>query len=575
MQDTGPKLGDILLRAGWVTQEQLQTALTVQAQSNRLLGAVMIEMDLVTSDQVREALASQAHIPSVDLSRTQLLPEITGLLPGEFCRRHSVVPIALDDDLVTVAAADPANVIAMDMVRAALPGRRLKIVAAHEPEIVSAIEGHQVSGSAQAHAFSLDLSELLSAVESGTDSRTDLSSIPKLMHLPGVIMAAERLFRDAAASRATRIIIEPTVDGARVRVYQNDEPVASSDVDGLAPFVLIARLKSMAQLDASNRGIPQQGVIAPSDDTGNLQVTVACLPTVTGERVSMRLLHSGGETTKPDSLGMARDVLAQFESMLATRSGLVLVAGHRSGLGRTLRGAAAVVAVADRTVISLERPVEQHVPGITQVPLPVSDPAQVATALLQAQDQEPDALIVSGTPDRRTAEAACEAAAERLVVLGVGADNIALAARRLLDLGLDPYALSATLVGAVAQRTARLVCAMCIRDLGEQPDLQNALLALGDAPQGVPAFRSGAGCQSCGDTGFSYVATIYEIAASTPGLRAALQRGASAGDLQALVSVEGSATIGAQVLALAWRGATPPDEALRVSLAERAINAGA
>ena len=568
--ETTHKLGDMLLAAGLITQEQLQAALGRQAQSNQLLGTVLVAMGLVTQADVRNALASQLHIPSVDLSRIELIPGVLALLPNEFCRRHRVVPIACDEDLVTVAAADPTNVIAMDMVRAALPGRRVKAVAAPEIDILHAIEGQLTPVRSAQGARPLDMGELIAAVEQTRESG-QAADPASLMYLPHVQAAFDSFLQYALNTKTTRIHVEPQPGGARVNMLQGDALIAWGELPVGAHTVLSAQLKAAAGLDFKDTRSAQHGVMAPAENEHGLQTTVSTLPTLTGERVTVQLLYADEESPGLGQLGIGPEALASFSEMLEARAGLVVIAGLRSAEAmRTLHAAAAALAAEGRSVISLERPIEACAPTITQVPLAPGGAETFASVMPLVRRHGPDTIVLSDATDKATLMAACDAASEHLILAGIRADSVATALRLGLDLGLDNHALAAMLLGAVGQRAVRTNCSQCTSEIMDRPELRQELLMLGEPPAGAASFRGGTGCESCGRTSFFDQVVLYEVAPPTAPLKLALQAGASAAELQRIVAGQGPPTIGSQVLAMAWSGQTAPVEALRVSHSERA-----
>jgi type II secretory ATPase GspE/PulE/Tfp pilus assembly ATPase PilB-like protein len=221
-----------------------------------------------------------------------------------------------------------------------------------------------------------------------------------------------------------------------------------------------------------------------------------------------------------------------------------------------------------RAVVSVEGPVERYLPGVTQVP---ASAETFAVMVAHARRQEARALAVGGTPDRPTAKEACEAALDCLVVLAVRGEDAASGLRALVDLGLDPCALGASLLGALGQRLLRLNCPECSRPIEVPAPTQSALRRLGPLPAGEPTFKAGGRCFACGHSGYAKAQGLFELALATPALQAALASEATERELRAVAVQDGMQPLGEQILARVWRGLTSPVEALRVGRVERFV----
>lgn len=564
------KLGEILVEAGLITHEQLEGALGRQTETGRLLGPILIEMGLVTEQDIMRALADQLSVPSVDLSKSEIPTEVATLLPEEFCRQHHVVPILVEGDTVTVAVGDPTNVFAMDLTRGVMSPREVAIVAATSSDIIAVINRTKAKVALQKSVRGIPLGELTAVLAARTDKRLRPTELADMARLPSVVDLSRTLLQEAQRSRATHIYIDPGPEFTSIRLLSDGATSHFGDLPPEAHDVIAARLKMLADLNLATTSVAQQGVLGADEVPQGFEVSVSALPTVDGERIAIRLLRSDDLRVGLSQLGLSQTALAEFASRLAAQKGLLAIAGPaHSGVTTTLYAIAVELTSVGRNVVAIEQPVERRLSMVSQVPLVVDGPDTFASMIGHVRRQDPDVIVVGATPDRRTAEAACAAAVDCLVIVALRAESAARAVRSLLDAGLDPYALSTCLAGASAQRLLRLNCVQCGHTMEPSSSLWASLMQLGTPPPQDPTFRAGRGCTACGQTAFGRAVAVFEVAAATPELRAALGTDPSVEELDELAREQGMQPLGDQILARAWRGETSPDEALRVGLPER------
>lgn len=564
------RLGEILVQAGLITTEQLGSALERQTQTRRLLGPILIEMGLVTEQDIMRALADQLSVPSVDLSKSEIPADVASLLPEEFCRQHHVVPILVEGDTVTVAVGDPTNVFAMDLSRGVLSPRQVRIVAATDSDIVGVINRTKAKVALQRSVRGIPLGELTAVLAARTDKRLRPTELADMARLPSMVDLSRTLLQEAQRSRATHIYIDPGPEFSSIRLLSDGATTHFGDLPAEAHDVVAARFKMLADLNLATTSVAQQGVLGAGEAPQGFEVSVSALPTVDGERIAVRLLRSDDVRVGLSQLGMSQAALGRFASLLAPRKGLIAVAGPaHSGVTSTLYAIAVELTSVGKNVVTIEQPVERRLSMVSQVPLMVDGPDTFASMIVHVRRQDPDVIVVGATPDRRTAEAACAAAVDCLVVVAVRAESAAGAVRSLLEAGLDPYALSTCLVGASAQRLVRLNCVQCAHEIEASPSLWSSLMQVGSAPSEDPRFRAGRGCVACGQTAFGRAAAAFEVLAATPELRSTLAPGPPIEEIDRIARDQGMQALGDQIVALAWSGETSPAEALRVGLPER------
>src|SRR5437867_2513914 len=449
------KLGEILVEEGLISHEQLERALLEQSRTDQLLGRILIDLKMVRESDLMAALAKQIGFRFVDLTDYQIDPSAAMLIPGQVARRYRALPMAYEDSRLLVAMADPANLFALDDIRT-ITGMEVQPVVATAADIEAAIRKYsrmdesvqQMASEASATAEH-DLKELeqaAAAVEEGP--------IVKMVNL---------LISQAITDRASDINIEPMERDVRIR-YRIDgvlQEVMRSPKNIQAG--LISRLKVMADINIAERRLPQDGRVGLTVGGKTVDLRLATLPTVYGEKIVIRILDKSSVLLKLEELGFQDTSFKRFQEAFTKPYGALLVTGPTgSGKSTTLYATLNILNKPNKNIITVEDPVEYRLSGINQMQMNVRAGLTFASALRSILRADPDIVLVGEIRDRETALIAVEAALTGHLVLSTLHTNDAPSSLpRLVEMGVEPYLVASSIDCVVAQRLARQLCPKC------------------------------------------------------------------------------------------------------------------
>jgi MSHA biogenesis protein MshE len=512
------RIGDLLIAHKVISQDQLNAALTDQKKSGRKLGRVLIENGFITEGQLLNFLAQQLNIPFIDLKRYNYKPEVVRLIPETHARRFRA--IALDDsrDALLVGLADPTDIFAYDELSRVLR-RPIRLAVVQEAELLKTIDRvyrktAEISGLAQ------ELQEELAA--SGVDLG-ELAAAEGLTDAP-VVKLLQSVFEDAVQVNASDIHIEPDERELRIRFRLDGVLRVQTTADRRIGPAMVSRVKLMAGLDISEKRLPQDGRCNVRVRDRSIDVRISTMPTQHGESVVMRLLNPLSGVLSLEQLGMPKPMLERFRRMLASPNGLVLVTGPTgSGKTTTLYAALQELNRPEFKILTVEDPVEYRLAGINQVQVNTKIELTFARVLRSMLRQDPDIILVGEMRDQETAEIGLRAAMTGHLVLSTLHTNDAVtSALRLVDMGVEPYMVAASLRGVISQRLVRRVCESC----AESYELPPAQMAVVRAEMGERAaelkFRRGRGCSHCNGTGYQGRIGLFEFLEMDAGLVEAL-----------------------------------------------------
>ncbi|OFX14669.1 MAG: type II secretion system protein GspE [Armatimonadetes bacterium RBG_19FT_COMBO_69_19] len=556
MRNPRKRIGDILVESGVVTPEQLQEALTRQRKTRERLGRVLVEMRVATERQIAQALADQLGLRFVTLASQRIDPAVIRLVPEGLARKRRVVPVSADGDSLVVAIADPLDVFAIDDV--AIAARRsVKAVVALESDIASAIERAYGMGAA-AQAVLGDVEELTdaAAAEEGEDA-----PVVRLVNL---------LLEQALKDRASDVHIEPEEGEIRVRYRIDGVLQTVMQVPRNVHPAVISRIKVLARLNIAERRLPQDGAFEVNLDGRAIDIRVATIPTVLGERVALRLLDkTRGLLTLPD-LGMDEAAQRRFEGLIRQPYGIVLVSGPTgSGKTTTLVSTLALLNAADKNIITIEDPVEYQLPGVSHIQVNPRAGLTFATGLRSIVRQDPDIIMVGEIRDVETAEIAIHASLTgHLVLTTIHTNDSSSAMSRLVDMGIETFLIASAVIGVASQRLVRVLCPHCKRPVEAPPEI--ILWLQSSVPESLVdrAFHQAVGCPQCRHTGYRGRMAIFEILVTTDAVRNLILGRSSAADIAEAARAEGMISMRADGLLKALRGLTTVEEVLRTTRVE-------
>ncbi len=556
------RLGELLLDAGAITQEQLHQALALQKSTGHKLGRALTEVGAIDEAELYRFLAKRLEIDYLDLGSIKLSPETVKLLPEVQARRLRALVLKRDKDGLLVGMADPTDIFAHDELSRLL-GKSVKIALVNETELLRTID-ITYRRTDEINALAAEVKEELGEARIDIDRLTadeDSAEAP-------VIKLLQSMFRDAVQVSASDIHIEP--DEFVLRIRQRVDGVLQEHViDGRGVAgALVTRLKLMSGLDISEKRLPQDGRFSIRVNETTLDVRVSTLPVQFGEAVVLRLLDQSANLLSLEKLGMPPRLLERFYSLIERPSGMVLVTGPTgSGKTTTLYSALNYVNKPATKIITVEDPVEYRLPRINQVQVHTRIGLDFGRVLRAALRQDPDIILVGEMRDRETVDIGLRAAMTgHLVFSTLHTVSAVATANRLLDMGAPGYLIGAALQGIVAQRLVRRVCESCAEP-AELSAGQSAWLRaqLGSARAGDSTFVAGRGCNYCQLTGYRGRIGVYELLEMDAGLADAMRREDLAAFTSLATKKKSYVPLVSCALDYAVSGVTSLDEVLRVA----------
>ena len=500
-------LGEILLDEGYVTQEDLGVALTAQAERGQTLGRVLVELGMLSEAQLVSALAQQVGMDFIELSDFIVDRAAVALVPGTLCRRHTVLPIGFENGAIRLAMADPGNVVAVDDVRN-VTGIQVHPVVATRDDLLQAIDRYCRSDN--------EMEDLQSSFDETETVQEDLSKVGEFVEDDApIVRFVNLLVTQAIQDRASDIHIEPTETDLRVR-YRIDgvlKEVRRSPKQIQAG--VISRVKILSEIDIAERRKPQDGRMSVTHSGRKIDLRVATLPTVWGEKVVMRILDNSTALLDLSDLGFLERNKTVYEQSYTKPYGMMLVTGPTgSGKSTTLYATLNAVSRPEINVITVEDPVEYRLAGINQVQVNPKAGLTFAGALRSILRCDPDVVLVGEIRDHETAQIAIEAALTGHLVLSTLHTNDAPSAiTRLIEMGIEPFLVGSALDCIVAQRLARRLCSKC-KTAYQPTELELIESQFPWMPgEPVPEIFRPAGCAACSNTGYRGRLALHEVMA--------------------------------------------------------------
>ena len=556
----GGQLGELLLGRGLITEEQLDMAREQATQRGRSLGRVVIEMGFVTEGGLVAILAEQLGLEFVDLTEISVDASAVAMVPETTARRHNCIPIRFDDDnRLVLAMADPANVVAVDDIRA-MAKRDVRTVVATKADVVAAINRH----------YRLDRTAETLAEEAAEEMGGD-RSLDEVVEEGGaedapIIKLVNLLITQAVNDRASDIHIEPGERSLRVR-YRIDgvlHEVMSPPKSVQAGIT--SRLKIMADINIAERRIPQDGRIGLKVQGKAIDIRVATLPTVYGEKIVMRLLDKTSVMLQLSDLGFLPDNYSRFQESYKKPYGMILVTGPTgSGKSTTLYATLNILNQPHVNIITVEDPVEYRLPGVNQVQTNNKAGLTFAAALRSILRSDPDIVLIGEIRDKETAQIAVEAALTGHLVLSTLHTNDAPSSlTRLIEMGIEPFLVASSLDAVVAQRLARKLCPKCKESYVPSEEELIAAKFRYDPQEELPTLFRPGGCTSCGGTGYKGRLAVHEIMTVSEDIERLVAEHSSAEEIGKVARSQGMLTLREDGLEKVRQGVTSIEEILRV-----------
>jgi type IV pilus assembly protein PilB len=582
------KIGECLIQAGLITEDDLQVALAEHKRSGERIGAVLVRLNLATEKQITKALAYQLGFPYVSLADDPPDPAAIVLIPKEVALKRICVAVNLEKNLLTVAMSDPL-LFSLVQDLEFQTGYRIKQVVATRSDIVEAIENGYPDKALAKVVNPANTSDLAVPQSTGRTGRPgeaggerslvrrgdeDIFEQPAA---PGVgqreagdtapiIDLVDLVVNSAISSRASDVHIEPMEKGVVVRHRLDGLLKEVMDLPKWVHEGLVARLKIMAGMDIAEKRLPQDGRIrVKTEDGKEVDFRVSSLRTLFGEKIVLRVLDQRKGAPPLEELGLSAAAMEELKLFLRHQHGMILVVGPTgSGKTTTLSSAITSIKSGKTNIITIEDPIEYQIPGVNQTQVNEKAKLTFANALRAILRQDPDVVLVGEIRDQETAKIAMQAAQTgHLVLSTLHTDDAPSTLTRLIDMGMEPYVIASALLGVVAQRLVRRLCPGCRRQYTPDGETLRALnISEAEAAQFV--FYRASGCEECNHTGYRGRIAIYEVMRVNDKVRRLIAQRASEDIVREAAISSGMITLGEDGLSKVKSGITTAEELLRV-----------
>ncbi len=565
------RLGELLIKANLITQDQLKEALKSQKEmGGAKLGEALIKLGFVAEEDITECLSQQFGVPSINLNHFEIDSSVIKLIPADVARKYNILPVNKTGATITIAMADPTNVFAMDDIKF-MTGYNVEPVVASEIGIKAAIDNYYGTTS------SLELKKVMEDLQSSEssdlelleeDEDLDIAALAEASEEAPVVKLVNLILTDAIKRGASDIHIEPYEKEYRVRFRMDGILYEIMNPPLKLRDAMSSRIKILAKLDISEKRLPQDGRIKLkmklNERNKELDFRVSVLPTLFGEKIVLRLLDKDNLRLDLTKLGFEPESLAKFEEAIFKPWGMVLVTGPTgSGKTNTLYSALAKVNSPEVNIMTAEDPVEFNLPGINQVQMKEQIGLNFAATLRSFLRQDPNIVLVGEIRDFETAEIAIKAALTGHLVLSTLHTNDAPSTiNRLMNMGIEPFLVATSVHLIAAQRLVRRVCQSCKDEVEMAPQ---ALINLGFRQDEVGTFKvlKGRGCDKCNNTGYKGRVGLVEVMAIDDDLREMVLSGASAIELRKKAIDNGMITLRRSGLVKIKDGVTTIEEVVR------------
>lgn len=555
MNTSRKKLGEILIEAGLISKADLEKALELQQKKFAPLGDILVNNGFISEQQLYKTLENMLRIPYVELVTIKADPEAILAIPEHLAIKHMAIPIRKVGNELTVVMSDPLNYHSVDELRV-LTGMDIKECIAPASEIMTAINRYYGNEGAQKAVEDMSkeytLTELSGLAEM---SDNEVSNAP-------VVRLVNSIISHATKSRASDIHIEPTEDTMYVRFRIDGELQEAMHSSMATHPAVITRIKIIGGMDIAEKRIPQDGRVEFKLDDVSVDLRLSILPTVYGEKVVIRILGQQGLVLTKSGLGFSQENLELLEKIIKNPNGIILVSGP-TGSGKTTTLYTVLTGLSKPTVnvITVEDPVEYKLKGINQVQVNEKSGLTFANGLRSILRQDPDIIMIGEIRDVDTAQIAIRASITgHLVLSTIHTNDSASTVARLIDMGIDPYLVSSSVIGVISQRLVRKICLRC-KTSYHADHTEMTLLNINEPRE----LYKGTGCPACNFTGYYQRTAIHEILAVTKEIRELIDRRASVDSIRSTASANGMKSLRESCTQLVLNGTTTISELTRIT----------
>ncbi|MCT8976319.1 ATPase, T2SS/T4P/T4SS family [Clostridium sp. CX1] len=548
------RLGEILIDANVITEEILQKVLTLQKNTGEKLGEILVSKGFTTNEQIIEAVKSQLGIPSINLDNLNIRQDVIDVIPESIARKDEAIPVDIINGILHVAMSDPLNYFAIEDIRVAT-GYAVKPSISLRESILENIEKYYGKSRAQEAAQNYNKIYGIKSSDIQEKEIEDENAAPIIKFINSIV-------ENAILYGASDIHIEPEEKELRVRFRVDGvlREIMRSDIGMLTP--VLSRIKIMANLNIAETRLPQDGRIAYRAKQKNIDLRVSIIPTITGEKVVMRILDKSNFSVSIEKIGLGVEEYEKVIDIITKPYGIILVSGPTgSGKTTTLYSILNVLNDEYKNIITIEDPVEYNLKGINQMQVNTKIGFGFASGLRSILRQDPDIILVGETRDNETAEISIRSALTgHLVFSTVHTNNAAGTITRLLDMGIEPFLLSSTLGGVIAQRLVRRICPNCAEEYLSD-ERETKILGL-DHPVKI---KKGKGCSMCNNTGYKGRIAVFEIMTMDKGIRILIDNKASEMEIEEKAVEKGMILLKDSCKKKVLSGITTVEEMLRVT----------
>lgn len=561
------RIGDVLVRAGCITPEQLETALELQRGSDKFLGEILVERGYISRHELYRFLAQQLGIEYVDpRDFLPIEPELLELVPEHFAAQHEVLPLQLRNGRLLVACADPFRPEALEALRRHT-GMPVELALAAR-DVIHDVLPEWYGGSADLAVTDAGFDTLLgaAALQAGARARRDATELAGAMP---VVELIDQLLARGIRARATDVHFQPEEGGVQVRYRVDGRLQPGPLLPGELQAVVTTRLKIMAGLDIAENRLPQDGRAQLTHEGRIIDLRFSTFPTIQGEAVVIRLLEKATLVRGLEGLGFTAQQLRRYRRLIQRPHGIVLITGPTgSGKTTTLYSTLTTLDARENNICTIEDPVEYELPGVRQSQVNPRAGLTFATGLRSLLRQDPDVILVGEIRDTETMEIAIRAALTGHLVFSTLHTNDAVAAvSRLRDMGAESYLLASALTAVVGQRLVRVNCPRCAAPYKPDAELLLELekrgISLNEAQ--LARLRRGTGCARCWDRGYRGRIGIFEVLEITPRIRKLILADSAEGEIWHAAQEEGMDTMLAEGVRKVLEGVTTLEEVLRAT----------
>ena len=553
------KLGDALLNNNKISKEQLEEALERQKLvKSKRLGEVLVDIGYLTEEDILKVLEEQLKIPSVDLGNYKINPKATALITESIARKYDLIPIDIINNELVVAMSDPLNIFAIDDIKL-LTGMEVKTVISAKSVIQKTLNKYYSKEVTKKVIEEFEETFTVSTLEDlDEEELSDVNSAP-------VVKFVNTIIGQAIKMKASDIHIEPYENNIRVRFRIDGDLQELMSFSKKSHMAIVTRVKIMGRMDIAERRIPQDGRIDTEIEGRNIDMRISTLPTVYGEKIVIRLLDRDGFNFTKEDLGFSDHDIKVFNNIIRQPYGIILVTGPTgSGKSTTLYAVLKDLNKEEKNIITVEDPVEYKLHGINQVQVNNKAGLTFANGLRSILRQDPDIIMIGEIRDSETAEIAVRASITgHLVLSTLHTNDTASTVARLIDMGIEPYMLSTSIIGIVSQRLVKKLCPSC--KIAYKADTkEKKMLGIDDCEE-VTLYKAN-GCNKC-FKGYRGRTPVHEVMYIDQTIRKLIDIGATTDEIEEASIKNGMKTLYDSAVNLALNGTTSLDEVLRIGYA--------